>query len=122
VNETTILEKWRKMAKTLFNQNWGPDGDVILFLASISNEGTSYSTIWKEASIFFKFGKEFVRVLEFTMADTYSSQDVANTLIEALTYDERTGLYVFILDPNCVLTQKCSTFAPMLLQKDGKHF
>jgi hypothetical protein len=122
VNETTILEKWRKMAKTLFNQNWGPDGDVILFLASISNEGTSYSTIWKEASIFFKFGKEFVRVLEFTMADTYSSQDVANTLIEALTYNESTGLYVFILDPKCVLTYKCATIAPMLLQKDGKHF
>ena len=122
LNETTHLNNWQIMAKSLFSRDFAPPGDVNTFVASTCKEGTSYSTIWEEASIFFKFGKEFVRVLKFTIADTHTSQDVANTLIEALTYDERTGLYVFILDPNCVLTQKCSTFAPMLLQKDGKHF
>jgi hypothetical protein len=71
------------------------DGKVTQFIKDVCSGGESIDIILYRSSTLFRFGEHFVQRQRFTNETDDTTEILASKLIENLTYNVSTGLYVF---------------------------
>jgi hypothetical protein len=118
-NETNIISQWQRMAEILFQDKRRPASvNDVNFIETLCVPDQSFSDILKSSSVYFKFGESFVQVFDISIAAADYTESTANKLIEILTYNENTGLYVFRVDAD----PKSEAILPILVEKGGRYF
>ena len=118
-NENNIISQWQRMAEILFEDKMRPASQLdVKFIQTLCVPDISFSDILKSSSVYFNFGESFVQVFDISFAATDCTETAANKLIETLTYNENTGLYVFRVDAD----PESAAILPILLEKGGKYF
>jgi hypothetical protein len=118
--ESQILEKCRIMAMQLFPSSTNSiDGKVTQFIKDVCSEGESIDIILYRSSTLFRFGEHFVQRQRVTIETDDTTEILASKLIEKLSYNVETGLYVFDVQGEV----NKNAIVPILLRtEEAKHY
>ena len=118
--ESQILEKCRIMAMQLFPSSTNSiDGKVTQFIKDVCSGGESIDIILYRSSTLFRFGEHFVQRQRFTIETDDTTEILASKLIENLTYNVSTGLYVFEVQGK---VNKTANVPILLRTEESKHY
>ena len=104
----------------LFPSTNSSDGKVNQFIEDICSRGESIDVILHQSSTLFRFEKLLIQIQRrFTIETNDTTEILASKLIEKLTSNVSTGLYVF--DVQGKVNKKA--IVPILLRtKEAKHY
>ena len=103
----------------LFPSTNSSDGKVNQFIKDVCSGAESIAVILHRSSTLFRFGKLFVQRQRFTIETEDTTEILARRLIEKLTYNVSTGLYVFDVQGKV----NKNAIVPVLLRtEESKHY
>ena len=117
--ESQILDNCRIMAMQLFPSTNSSSGKVNQFIKDVCSGGESIAVILHRSSTLFRFGNLFVQRQQITIETNDTTEMLATKLIEKLTYNVSTGIYVFDVQGEV----NKNAIVPILLRtEEGKHY
>ena len=107
------------MAMKLFHSTNASDRIVNEFIDNDCSRGERIALILLQSSTLFGFGKLFVQRQQITIETNDTTEMLATKLIETLTYNVSTGIYVFDVQGEV----NKNAIVPILLRtEEGKHY
>jgi hypothetical protein len=115
-----IVSMWSMMAMKLFHSTNASDRIVNEFINNDCSRGESIADILHRSSKLFCFGVHFIQRQEITIETTDTTEILASKLIERLSYNVSTGLYV--LDVQGGEVNKTAIVPILLRTEDSNHY
>ena len=115
-----FVSKWSGMAMKLFPSSTNSiDGKVTQFINDVCSGGESIDIILFRSSTLFRFEGHFVQRQRVTIETDDTTEILASKLIEKLSYNVETGLYVFDVQGEV----NKNAIVPILLRtEEAKHY